>query len=387
MVRNISVGIDIGSKTTRVVVGEFEKGEKTPKIIGVGECETRGMRHGYVINASEVIESLKTAIVFAEKNAGVKIRRAFVAINGTTLRGNTSSGMVVVSKADGEVTSLDVAKVLEDCEENLNLGNRKIIQVFPTSFRLDGKDVLGRLEGMRGTKLEAKAIFLTYSIQHLEDLLEVIEEAGVKTIDVIPGPVALSNIVLSEKQKIVGVALVAIGDQTTSLTVFENGLLISNQTFSIGSADITNDIALGLKIPLEMAEQIKQGAIDETISTRKLNEIIEARLSDIFELIDNHLKKIKRSGLLPAGIVFVGGGANVKGLEDLSKSVLKLPASIATTEMFNNSKTKLRDSAWFTAIGLLTSAKDTDTISDNALVNLVKDLKNALKSSIKQLMP
>ena len=387
MVRNISVGIDIGSKTTRVVVGEFEKGEKYPKIIGVGECETQGMRHGYVVNQDEVIESLKTAVAFAEKTSGVKIRRAFVAISGTTLRGSTSSGMVVVSKADGEVTGLDVAKVLEDCEENLNLGNRKIIQVFPSSFKLDGKDVLGRLEGMRGTKLEAKAMFLTYSIQHLEDLLEVIAEAGIRTIDVIPAPIALSNIVLSEKQKIVGVALVSIGDQTTSLTVFENGILISNHTFSIGSSDITNDIALGLKIPLEMAEHLKQGVVEESISNRKLAEIIEARLSDIFELIDNHLKKIKRSGLLPAGIVFVGGGANVKGLEDLSKSVLKLPASIATTEMFNNSKTKLRDSAWFTSIGLLTSPKDAESGTDGPLGNLFKDLKNALKSSIKQLMP
>ena len=323
----------------------------------------------------------------AEKSSGLKIRRAFVAISGTTLRGDTSSGMVVISKADGEVTNLDVTKVLEDCENNLNLGNKKIIQVSPLSFRLDGKEVLARLEGMRGTKLEAKTIFLTYSIQHLEDLLEVIEEAGVKTIDVIPSPVALSNVVLSEKQKIVGVALVSIGDQTTSLAVFENGLLISAQTFSIGSSDITNDIALGLKIPLDQAERLKQGIIEEDISTKKLKEITEARLSDIFELLDNHFKKIKRSELLPAGVIFVGGGANIKELEELSKSVLKLPSSIGTTEIFNNAKTKLRDSAWFTALGLLISQKDHDGYSERSLVNLFKDLKNAIKSSIKQLMP
>ncbi len=390
MVRNISVGIDIGSKTTRVVVGEFDKanqGEKNPKIIGVGESETKGMRHGYVTNPALVLQSLKNAVAMAEKTSEIKIRRAIVAISGTTLCGSTSSGTVVVSKADGEVTNLDVTKVLEECEDNLNLGNRKIIQVSPTSFRLDGKEVLGRLEGMHGTKLEAKAIFLTYSIQHLEDLLEVIEEAGIKTIDVIPAPIALSNIVLSEKQKIVGVALVSIGDQNTSLTVFENGILISNQTFSIGSSDITNDIALGLKIPLETAERIKQGFIDENISTKKLNEIIEARLSDIFELIDNHFKKIKRSGLLPAGIIFAGGGANIKGLEEFSKSILKLPSTIATTDMFNNTKTKLRDAAWFTAIGLLASPKEDSDYSENPLVNLFKDLKNAIKSSIKQLMP
>ena len=386
MIRNISVGIDVGSKTTRVVVGEFLKGEKNPKIIGVGESETKGVRHGYVVNSVATAKSVKNAVDTAEKTSGIKIKRAFVALSGTTLRGDTSSGVIVVSKADGEVTGLDVTKVLEDCEDNLNLGNRKVIQVSPVSFRLDGKEVLGRLEGMRGTKLEAKAVFVTYSAQHLEDLLEVVEEAGVRTIDVIPSPIALSHIVLSEKQKIVGVALVSIGDQTTSLAIFENGMLISTQTFSIGSSDITNDIALGLKIPLENAERLKLGSTEEDYSQKKLHEIVGARLSDIFELIDNHLKKIKRSGLLPAGVVFVGGGANVGGLVELSKSVLKLPSSIGTVEMLNNTKTKLRDGAWFTALGLITSAKD-NNYSESSLINLFKDVKNVVKSSIKQLMP
>ena len=387
MARNISAAIDIGSKTTRVVVGEFDKGEKFPKVIGVGESETRGMRHGYVVDQAQAVNSLRIALDMAEKSAGLKIRRAFVAISGTTLRSNLSSGMVVVSKADGEVTSLDVTKVMEDCEANLNLANRKIIQVFPSSFRLDGKEVLGRLEGMRGTKLEAKALFVTYSIQHLEDLLEVIEEAGVKTLDVIPAPIALANVVLTEKQKIVGVALSSIGDQTTSLAVFENGTLTSVQTFSIGSSDVTNDIALGLKIPLDTAEKLKQGTSDETIPNKKLAEIIEARLSDIFELLDNHFKKIKRNGLLPAGVVFVGGGANIKGLEDSAKSALKLPASIGTTDIFNNTKTKLRDSAWFTALGLLLTSHDNESYGDSSMENLFKDLKNLIKSSLKQLMP
>ncbi len=377
----------MGSKTTRVIVGEFIKGEKNPKIIGIGESETKGIRHGYIVNAPQAVSSLKNAIQNAEKTSGVKIKRAFVSINGTTLRGEVSGGSVVVSKADGEVTNLDVTKVLQDCEDNLNLGNKKIIQVSPVSFRLDGKEVLGRLEGMRGTKLEAKAIFITYSIQHLEDILEVIEEAGIKTIDIMAAPIALSNIVLSEKQKIVGVALVSIGDQTTSLSVFENGLLISIKTFSIGSTDITNDIALGLKIPLENAERLKKGESEEDYPKKKLDEIIEARLTDIFELIEDHLKKIKRSGLLPAGIVFVGGGANIRGLEECSKAVLKLPSSIGTTDFFNNTKTKLRDSSWFTALGLITSIKDNENTSDSSLANLFKDLKNLIKSSLKQLMP
>ncbi|MCX6752109.1 MAG: pilus assembly protein PilM [Candidatus Nomurabacteria bacterium] len=387
MIRNISVGIDLGSGMTRVIVGEFFKGEKNPKIIGVGESETLGMQHGYVVDPVETTVSVKNAISMAEKSSGVKIKRAFVSVGGISLRGETSSGSAIISKADGEVTSLDINKALQDCEDNLNLNNKKIIQTFHISSRLDGKEVRGRLEGMRGTKLEIKAFFLTYSIQHLEDLIEVIAKAEVETIDVIASPIVLGQIALSERQKIVGVALVNIGQETTSLSVFENGLPILVHTFSIGGADITNDIALGFKIPLNVAARFKQDGVEENFSKKKLDEIIEARLSDIFELIENHLKKIKRNGLLPAGIVFTGGGANVGGLLELSKSVLKLPAGYGSTEIFGNSKTKLRDSAWFTSLGLVVSGRDNDSYSGNSLKNLFKDLKNTVKSSIKQLMP
>jgi len=368
-------------------VGEFLDGEKNPKIIGVGEAPTDGLRHGYVINATLAADSIKTAVNMAEKSSGIKIKRSFVSLSGTTLRGETSTGSTIISKADGEVTSLDINKALQDCEENLNLGNRKIIHMFPIYYRLDGKEVLGRLEGMRGTKLEAKAFFITYSIQHLEDLLSVIAMTGVEAIDVIASPIAISNMALTEKQKIVGVALVDIGDQTTSLSVFENGQLVSVNTFSIGSSEITNDIALGFKISLDKADKLKLGDITEEFSKKKLDEIIEARLCDIFESIENNLKKIKRSELLPAGIVFVGGGANTPNLIELSKSILKLPSSLGTTDIFGNAKTKLRDGAWFAAIGLLTAGKNNGGYSESSFENLLKDVKNTIKSSLKQLMP
>lgn len=387
MIRNISIGIDVGSSITRVIVGEFFKGEKNPKIIGVGESETFGVKHGYVVDSKETIVSVKNAVGMAEKSSSLKIKRAFISVGGASLRGESSSGSAIISKADGEVTSLDINKALQDCEDNLNLSNKKIIQVFHISSRLDGKEVLGRLEGMRGTKLEVKAFFVTYSVQHLEDLIEVIAQAGVETIDIIASSIALGQIALSEKQKIVGVALVNIGQETTSLSVFENGLPISIHTFPIGGTDITNDIALGFKIPLEMAENFKRGNIEENFSRKKLDEIIEARLSDIFELIENHLKRIKRNGLLPAGIVFTGGAANTPGLPELSKFILKLPASLGATEIFGNLKTKLRDSSWFTALGLIISSRDNDGYSEGSFRNLFKDLKNAIKSSIKQLMP
>ena len=345
------------------------------------------MRHGYVVNVEEAVSSVKKAVTEAEKNSGIKIKRAVVSLSGITLKSEIGAGVSIITKADGEVTGLDINKILEECEDSLNLNNKKVIQVVPLSYRLDGQEVLGRLEGMRGNKLEAKALFVTYSIQHLEDLLSVLAEIGVEAIDVIPSGVAGGFIALSDKQKIVGGALVDIGAEKVSISVFENGILSSIHTFSIGGADITNDIALGMRIPIETAESLKLGNIIEEFSKKRLEEIIEARLSDIFELIENYLKKIKRSELLPAGIVFIGGGANTSFLSELSKSILKLPSQVGTTEIFGNAKTKLRDPSYFTALGLILAFRDNENYSESSFSGFFKDIKRTLKSSLKQLMP
>lgn len=387
MIRNISVGIDIGSTTTKVVVGEFLKGEKNPKIIGVGESESKGMRHGYVVDISEAAKSLRSAISSAEKSSGIKIKRAFVAVGGATLRGDIVGGTAIISKADGEVTNLDINKALNECEDNLNLNNRKIIKVSPISFKLDGKEILGRPTGMRGTKLEVKALFVTSSISHFEDLYDTVASTGVEPIDFIASGEAGSFIAMTQKQKIVGGALVDIGSETVSLSVFENGILASLYTFPIGGADITNDIALGMKTSLENAEKLKLGDSSEEFSKKKLDEIIEARLFDIFEVIENHLKKIKRNELLPAGIVFIGGSANIPGLEEFSKSGLKLPSKIGSTEIFGNIKTKLRDPSWFTALGLIMIPDEDGYYGEGSFKNLFKNVKTILKKNIKELMP
>ncbi|MBI5139093.1 cell division protein FtsA [Candidatus Nomurabacteria bacterium] len=387
MIRNISIGIDVGTKTTRVVVGEYEKNKKNPKIIGIGESETSGLRHGYVVDTPQAVASVKSAVAMAEKTSGVKIRRAFVSLGGASLRGDFSSGSIIISKADSEVTNLDISKSIDSAEDNLHLTNRKVIHTFPISFKLDGKEVLGRLEGMRGNKLEVRALFVTYSIPHLEDLMEVINKAGVEIIDVNASPLAGSYLALSTKQKIAGGALVDIGSETVSLSVFENGSLVSLQTFTIGGEDITKDIALGLKTSLEKAEEFKLGNTSGEYPKKKLDEIISARLSDIFELLENHLKKIKRSQLLPAGLVFIGGGANIANLTELSKSSMKLPAKIGTTEIFGGIKTKLSDPAWFNVLGLLFLGKNNENYDNSSIMGFFKDFKSTVKSSIKQLMP
>lgn len=389
MVRNISIGIEVGSAKTRVAVGEIQKGEKNPRIIGIGEAETRGVRHGYVVNPSLAAQSIKEAVAGAEKTSGLKIKRAALCMGGATLSSETNTGEAIISKADGEVTPLDIEKAVEESEANVNAGNKKILKIFPLSFKLDGKEILGRPEGMIGTKLEIKTLFITCSNQHFEDLVEAASIAGIDPTDVVPSPLSAANMVLSAKQKMVGAAVVDIGSETTTIGVFENEIPLSVRAFSIGSSDITNDIALGMKVSLDKAEAMKLGNQDPEYPKKKLDEIIEARLSDIFELLENHLKKIKRNGLLPAGVIFVGGGANTIGLEEFAKTALGLPSCVGETDMFsNNIKTKLRDPSWFPALGLLSYREEEyDYLGNSSLSGLWKGVKNTFRSSVRQLMP
>jgi len=182
--------------------------------------------------------------------------------------------------------------------------------------------------------------------------VESVEEAGVEVVDVVASPIAASFVTLSKSQKIAGCVLANIGAETVSIVVFENNIPISLEVFPLGGADVTNDIALGLKISLEEAESIKLGGITGTsYSKKKLEEIISARLGDIFELIEAHLKKIGKSGLLPAGIIITGGSSSIGFIEDLARSFLRLPSRTAPLSDAMG-KYQLKDSSWSVAYGL-----------------------------------
>ena len=317
--KRIATGIDVGTHATRVVVVEHSRGE-APVIIGTGISETRGLRHGYIVNKSDAIRSIKNAIAHAERMVGFKIKSAILSVGGVSLESAISHGTAVISRSSGEVSEMDIRKAMVEAEENLtHLTNKRIIHRTPLRYKLDNKEVLGDPIGMTGTKLDVKMLFVTCLEQHLNDIVRTIEELGVEVDEVVPSPIAAGMVALNKKQRSVGCALVNIGAETVSIAVFENDTPISLQIFPIGSTDITNDIALGLKIPLQEAEKIKLSGPEGIYSKKKLEEIIEARLDDIFELIDSHLKKIGRSGLLPAGVVLTGGGAGIATIEDLAK--------------------------------------------------------------------
>lgn len=388
--QNYTCGIDIGTHTTRVVVMGSNKESKTPEVLAVGSSSTEGVRLGYIANTDQVAKSVKEAIAQAEKVLGSKIRRAYVSIGGINLGSTVSTGSVVVSRADQEITHLDISKALADSEENLEILNKKIIHIIPIAYKLDGKELHARPEGMKGIKLEVKTLFITCLKQNIEDLITACALADIEIEDIIASPLASSMILLGPKQKAAGCALIDIGAETVSIAVFENNLVISLQVFSIGSMDITKDVALGFKIALEEAESIKLGSvIGGDYPKKKVDEIIEARLSDIFELVENHLKRLRRNELLPAGVIFTGGGAHINKIEELARASLKLPARVGPVDASINSKFKIRDASWYTAFGLALSSTDGST--NNALASSlgdnVKEVKGFFKSILSQLLP
>lgn len=371
MARQIVVGIDIGTSLVRVIVAEglMERGHLVPKIIGSGSAESRGVYRGYINNVTEAARSVRTAVERAEKMAGVKLRRAYVSFGGIGLGSVVASGSVIISRADLEITERDLTLALEAAETTIpktTSANKKIINIVPIEYKIDGKIVWGQALDLKGQKLEVKALFITCLEHHLTLLISTVEEAGIEVVDVVASPVAASFVILNKKQKRVGCLLADIGAETLSMTVFENNNLISLEVFPVGSSDITNDIALGLKISLEEAEHIKLGAEKRLLySKKKLDEIVGARLNDCFELISRHLKSIGRDALLPGGSIITGGGASIGNIRTIAEHVLKLPSQVAEIHFGNPAEGRIRDRTWAVACGLSVVGFNADNEQDS----------------------
>ncbi|MFA6095548.1 MAG: cell division protein FtsA [Candidatus Paceibacterota bacterium] len=391
MRRHIAVGIDIGTYQVKVVVAEKDpKGDASAlRVIGAGLADSRGLRHGYVVNSRDVTKSVFAAVAQAERSSRMKIKKAFVSIGGVGLQSIVVAGSAVISRGDSEVSDLDLDKAVAAAERELPPSfvlNQRIIHTIPLSYKMDGKAVYGRPQGMKGKKLEARVLFVTCLSQHLDDLAEAIGDAGIEVQDIVASPIAASLVTLSKSQKIAGCVLANVGAETLSVVVYENSLPISLEVFPIGSSDITNDIALGMRLSIEEADGLKRGVVsDFQHSRKKLDEIIIARLRDMFDLIESHLKKIDKNGLLPAGIIITGGGAGVAAIEDLAKASLRLPARIGTIGV--NGKEGVKDATWSVAYGLCLLGFDTDGGHDGAMRKAAGESGSKALSWLKQFLP
>ncbi|MBI4134994.1 MAG: cell division protein FtsA [Candidatus Sungbacteria bacterium] len=375
MARNAVLGLDVGSAMVHAMIAEFpSRGE--PRALGVGVAPASGIRRGVVIDLDEATRSIRRALEDASTEAGVLPKAVYVAVGGPHISIAASRGVIAVSRADGEISEEDVRRVLTAAESFIPKNpNREILHIIPREFRVDNEGGIKDPLGMNGVRLEVDALIVDTSVSSLKNLTKCIEAAGCKIAEFVFSPLAASEVVLSKRQKELGVILVDIGGGTTNFAVFEEGRLIHAGGFPYGASHITNDIAIVLRTSVDVAEEIKLRyghALPEQISKKEtirlsefmegeetlvprkeIAEIIEARFSDIFELMNKELKKINRTALLPAGAVLVGGGARIPGVVLVAKRELHLPAEPGDLSLFGEFVHERDRQALATVVGLL----------------------------------
>ncbi|MCI5051024.1 MAG: hypothetical protein MRY57_01840 [Candidatus Pacebacteria bacterium] len=337
MTNEQNIGIDIGTSSIKIVVVETQPNNQSRIVVNI-ETPAHGFRHGYIVDQEKAAESLNMALQKLAQS-GHKANKVKVGIGGVGLKSQYVRTSLDSIK-NNEIAERHVHEVIQKSEDLFveKYPNKKILHIIPVKYRVDGRDVLGTPIGMYGSSIEVKVIFITILEHHYDACMAIFERNRVDVLDIIASPIADANASLNYKQKNQGCMLTNIGAETTSFATFERGIITSLDILPIGSNDITNDIALGLQIPLEEADNIKKGSKHD-YPKRKIDEIIHARVADILELADKHLTKIKKSRLLPAGIIFTGGGSHISDLNEYAKQELRLPSEEVTLQKISK-KTK-----------------------------------------------
>ena len=363
------IGLDIGTSTVRCVIGMLEEGGKLA-IIGQGSAPNIGMRKGAIVHIDDVIESVVQAVTEAERLSGVQVHRATVNINGSHVVGMNSKGVIAISTANREITTEDRLRVEEAATIVKLPPNREIIQVFAKNYRLDGQDNIKDPVGMRGVRLEVDTHIVTAATPNMRSLDIVLDKAHVQASHHTVSSLAAAEAVLNRQQKEAGTILLDIGAGTTNLAVIEDGEVQHVAVIPVGGIHITNDLAIGLKTDLDVAEAVKLqhaslgkgkksvakvtvNGVDHSFDNEEVQMITEARVEDLLEYVDKELKKIQRSQKLPGGVVITGGSSKLPGLAAFTKEKLQLAARIGKLEAVSGLVETVEDPSYYTAVGLV----------------------------------
>ncbi len=356
--------LDIGTETIKLLVCQKSPQEKNIKVLGQFEKKSEGVRRGVVIDPEKVSKKIKEIKEVAQRFLSKKISSLFVNIGGSHLTCFHSHGVVAVSRADGKISQEDVERVIDSAQNTKLPPNREILDYFPQEFIIDGEKGIKDPIGLKGIKLEVKTLLLLAFSPYLKNLTEAVLNVPLEIEDILPTPLASSEAVLTDQDKELGVAVLDMGAGTTSLAVFEEGNLIHTAVFPVGSSNITNDIAIGLRCSISLAEKIKKeyGSFffslkkkkkekdkikvtnhkeEVVFSQKEISKIIEMRVCEIFEEVSKELKRVCKQTLLPAGVVLTGGGIKLPKIVDLAKRELKLPCRIGKPKGFSNLKEEL----------------------------------------------
>ena len=370
--QELAVGIDVGTTTVRCAIGLVKPEDQTVSVVGVGEVANSGFRKGSVVNISETAQSVDQAIALAERMAGQQISGATVNINGSHIKGIASKGVVAIS--GGEITQEDLMRV-EDAATVLQLPqHHEILSVFPRSYTVDGQANIKDPIGMSGTRLEVDAHVVTVSAPALKNLEKVFETANVRINRLSVSSLAAAQGTVTREQREHGVAVIDIGSTTTNLITIEDGDVQQISVLPIGGNHITNDLAIGLRTELKVAEAVKRNykyltensktrpkhikvvvaRQEHVFLTKDIELIITARLAELFETVDKELAKIGMSKKLPGGVTLTGGTAQLPGIDELAREELSLSARTAfPTENLSGLKERLAKTEYATVAGLM----------------------------------
>lgn len=366
------VGLDIGTSRVRCVIGVYDNdGSNLPSIIGHGEAINQGMRRGMVVHVDDVAEAINKAVTEAERISGIPIRKATVNVNGSQIQGMNSHGVIAISTANREITDDDRIRV-EEAATIVSLPlNREIIQFFAKNYSLDGQKNIKDPVGMHGVRLEVEAHIVTASTPSLKNEDMALRKAEIEPSHHTVSSLAAAEAVLTRQQKEAGTALIDIGAGTTNLIVFEDGEVQHVAIIPMGGQHITNDLAIGLKTDLDIAEQVKIQHVNLSPTAKKMNAmvkignktynfkfeeialIVEARVDELLEYVDKELQRIKRSRKLPGGIVLTGGGSKLPGLADFTREKLQLASRLAKLESIGGLADTVSDQSYVVVIGLM----------------------------------
>lgn len=365
------IGLDVGTSRVRCIVGMLEaSGSGKVTIIGHGSAPNIGMRRGVVAHIDDTADAIAKALTEAERISGVHIAHATVNINGAQVQGIDSRGVIAISAANNQITAEDRMRVEEAATVVSFPPNREIVQFFAKNYSLDGQRNLKDPVGMHGVRLEVDAHIVTATTPNIRNLDLSLEKAGIAPSHHTVSGLASAEAVLTREQKEAGTVLLDVGSGTTNLIVIEDGEVQHVAVIPIGGTHITNDLAIGLKTDLDIAERVKVehaqlgnprkttatvsvGSAHYTFPMDDIVLITEARVDELFDYVDRELHRIKRSRKLPGGVVLTGGTAKLPGLTEFAKNKLELAARVGKLQPISGLVDSVEDPSYASAVGLM----------------------------------
>jgi cell division protein FtsA len=401
-------GLDIGTTKITAVVAEPDEEGDGIRIVGVGTAPSDGLKRGVVVNLEKTIRSVQHAVQEAERMSGRTLRNVYAGIAGDHIRGLNSRGVIAVSRKDTEITRHDVDRVIEAAKAVAIPADREILHVLPQEFIVDDQDGIRDPVGMSGVRLEAEVHIITGAASACRNVLRAAERAGLRVEELVLEPLASANAVLTQDERDLGVALLDIGGGTTDVAVFFEGSVRHTAVIGLGGANVTNDLAIGLRTPVERAEQLKLqcgcaltsmvrpeetvqvpavgGRPDRDISRHMLAMMIEPRIEEIFALANKEVRKNHVADLLGAGVVLTGGASALSGMPELAEQVFDLPVRRGAPMGISGLIEAVSDPRYATGVGLAIQAHADDAKPRAAERGLVGRISVGLRRWIEELV-